>query len=43
MLYLKYILELLGSLMLAGAAGELAYDFYLVQQFRQNQLQPQLM
>jgi len=34
MLYLKYILELVGSLMLAGAAGVSAYDVYLLVEFR---------
>src|SRR5258706_2733530 len=41
MLYLKYILELVGSLMLVGAAGVLAYDVYLTMQFRQKLLLPE--
>jgi regulator of protease activity HflC (stomatin/prohibitin superfamily) len=41
MLYLKYILELLGSIMLAAAAGVLTYDFYCIQRFRQNRLLPE--
>jgi len=41
MLYLKYILELVGSLMLIGAAGVLAYDIYLLVQFRQKMLLPE--
>jgi regulator of protease activity HflC (stomatin/prohibitin superfamily) len=41
MLYLKYILELVGSLMLAGAVGALLYDVYLMMQFRQKMLLPE--
>jgi hypothetical protein len=41
MLYLKYILELVGSLMLVGAAGLLAYDVYMLVQFRQKMLSPE--
>jgi regulator of protease activity HflC (stomatin/prohibitin superfamily) len=41
MLYLKYILELVGSWMLVGAAGVLAYDVYLWVQFRQKMLLPE--
>src|SRR5882672_8537059 len=41
MLYLKYILELVGSLMLAGAAGVSAYDVYLLVEFRKKLLLPE--
>ncbi len=41
MLYLKYFLELVGSLMLVGAAGLLAYDVHLLVQFRQKMLSPE--
>src|SRR5882724_2790988 len=41
MLYLKYFLELVGSLMLVCAAGLLAYDVYLLVQFRQKMLSPE--
>src|SRR5258708_8224957 len=41
MLYLKYFLELIGSLMLVGAAGLLVHDVYLMVQFRQKLLLPQ--
>src|SRR5258708_39163941 len=41
MLYLKYFLELIGSLMLVGAAGLLVHDVYLMVQFRQKLLLPE--
>ena len=41
MLYLKYILELVSSLLLVGAAAILAYDVSRMMQFRQKFLLPE--
>ena len=41
MLYPRYILELVGSLMLSGAAGVLAYDVYQLVLYRRRLLLPE--
>lgn len=41
MLYLKYILDLVGSLLLVGPAAILAYDVYRMMQFRQKFFLPE--
>ncbi len=41
MLYLKYILELVGGLLMVGAAGLLGYESYLMVEFRRKMMLPE--